>query len=371
MKSNKHSIIFVNPVERVSVQGRHLQMFMIEGKDGSVIPTARMNKVREEDVAHQFKFPVDLNNPTGSIYTGFDRVIENPFKGMAAEEVMSEYGLNDKWADFVTKLVNQDKISKQVYYEIKHGKNPGFYTNIKSQDPKNPNYIETVKLILYPRPNRFTTETPDSEIKIELIRLHKKIADSKDKIIPGIHDWYVSQENEAEQEHAKKQEVIKKAIANLYLLQTSNTRYKNYQMASLMKDKRGDVLIKGEVSDMKVDRVLDTFIQNDTKDQMDNISQFLTRVDQLTSREGSIKFNLEYLIQQAINCNVMTSRDGYITWNSKAGTPNVSKWSNFDKMLAFFTKEYLAYSPKEKDATNWYLDLFTEVKSKGAWLEDI
>jgi len=153
MKSNKHSIIFVNPVERVSVQGRHLQMFMIEGKDGSVIPTARMNKVREEEVPHQFKFPVDLNNPTGSVYTGFEKVIENPFKGMSPEEVMSDYGLNDKWADFITKLVNQDKISKQIYYEIKHGKNPGFYTSVKSQDPKNPNYIETVKLILKQRQN--------------------------------------------------------------------------------------------------------------------------------------------------------------------------------------------------------------------------
>lgn len=370
MKNSKHTILFVNPVERISVQGRHLQMFMIEGKDGNVIPTARMNKVREEYVPHQFKFPADFRNQN-LVYTGFEKLIDNPFKGMEASELMSDYGLGDKWSLFLEKVVKQDKITKQTYFEIKHGKEPNFYTNVKSGDYKNPNYLENVRLLLYPRPNRFTTETPESEIKIELIRLHKKIANSKEDILPGVHDWFVSQENEAEQEHAKKQEIIKKAIAHLYLLQTTSSKYRNYQMAILLKDKRGDQLGKGELTDMKVTRMLDDYVQKDTKDQMFNVSAFLERVDQLSNLEGSLKFSIEYLIQQAINTNIITSRDGYLIWNSKAGTPNVSKWTDFQKMLNFFYREFKAYNPKEKDSTNWFHELFVEVKSRGIILEEI
>jgi hypothetical protein len=369
MKNSNHTILFVNPIDRISVQGRHLQMFMIEDKDGNAIPTARMNKVREEYIAHQFKFPADFRN-TNLLYTGFEQLITNPYKDLEVSELMSEFGLGDKWSLFAEKIVKQDKLTKQTYFEIKHGKEPNYYTNVKSGDYKNPTYIESLKLLLYPRPNRFTTETPDSEIKIELLKLHKKIANSKDEILPGIHDWYVSQENEAEQEHAKKQEIIKKAIAHLYLLQTTNTKYRNYQMAIILKDKRGDQLVKGDVTDMKVTRTLDDFIQKDTKDQMFNVIQFLGRVDQLSTLEGSLKFSIEYLIRQAINTNVMTSRDGYIIWHSKSGTPNVSKWTDPDKMTAFFSKEHRAYNPKEKDSTNWFYELFTEVKSKGITIED-
>lgn len=367
MKSN--TIIFVNPVESISVQGRHLQMFLIEGKDGNVIPTSRMNKVREDDVPHQFKFPADFKNPTSLIYTGFEQTIPNPYKGMSVEDVLSEYGLGEKWAEYLNKIVLQPRITKQVFYEIKHAKDPGFYTNIKSENLSKGTYLEKLKVLLYPRPNRFTTESQENEIKIELVRLHKRIANSKDEVIPGVHNWYISQENEAEEQLAKKQEVIKKAIANLYLLQTSNSKFKNYQMAIILKDVRGENIAKGEMSPMAIDRTLDAYVQKDTKDQMFNVYAFIEKIEQLATLEGSIKFNLEYLIQQAINSNVFVSRDGYITWNSKSGTPNVSKWTNYDKMLAFFIKEYKNYNPKEKDATNWYIDLYNEVKSKGIALE--
>jgi len=48
MKSSKDvTIIFVNPVPRISAQGRHKQVFTMIGKTGELVPTTGMQKNKE------------------------------------------------------------------------------------------------------------------------------------------------------------------------------------------------------------------------------------------------------------------------------------------------------------------------------------
>lgn len=369
MKSG-YTTIFVNPIERVSAQGRHLYMYYSQNKTGELVPVTKMNATMAGGVAKIYKFSENAFDKS-KIITGLNKSIENPFKGLTSEEVASTYGLGDKWMPLLDKIVLQSTITKQTYFEIKHGKVPGYYTDDKFYDgnEKRPSYLKELTLVLYDRPNQFSNQNQDSEMKMELIRLHEKIANNKQEANSGLHHFYISQEDEAEQEIANKREIIEKATAHLYLLKTQKSRLRAYQAAVILKDYKGETLVKGELTDSRVNNILSEYVGRTDKNQIDNCLKFLQRVEQLESREGLEKFEVEYLVQQAVNTNVVTSRDGYLFWNSKSGTPNVAKWTDYDRMINFFVKEKAVYDKKDKDKTNWYGELYEEVKEKGIRLE--
>lgn len=369
MKSN-YTTIYVNPVERLSAQGRHQYMYYSQNKTGEFIPISKMNSTMANGVAKIFKFPENAYDKT-KIITGLNSSIQNPFKGLTPEEVLSTYGLTEKWQSLLEKIVNQNTITKQTYYEIKHGKIPGYYTDDKFYDgnEKRPSYLKELTLVLYDRPNLFSSQNPDSELKIELIKLHSKIAKTKSEANPSFHLFYISQEEEAEIEAAAKREIIEEATANLYLLKTQKSKFRSYQMAILLKDDKGETLMKGETTETKINNLLSDYVGKNDKYQIDNCNKFLEKVKLLNSREGLEKFEIEYLIQQSVNANIITSRDGYLYWNSKSAIPNVSKWTNYDRLVNFFIKEKATHDLKDKDKTNWYSELLDEVLSKGIRIE--
>jgi hypothetical protein len=369
MKSN-YTTIFVNPVERISAQGRHLHMYYSQNKSGEMIPQAKMNSTMAGGSAKVYKFPENAYDKT-KLVTGLNVSMDNPFKGLTVEEVLSSFNLQDKWQTLLEKIVLQSSITRQTYLEIKHGKTPGHYTDDKFYDgnEKRPSYLKELTLVLYDRPNMFSNQTPDSEMKMELIKLHGKIASNKQEANTSFHHFFISQEDEAEQEIANKREIIEKATAHLYLLKTQKNKIRPYQMGIILKDYKGDVLMKGDLLEGRISNILSDYVGKADKYQIDNCNKFLAKVEQVSTREGLDKFETEYLIQQAINTNVFTSRDGYIFWNSKTGVPNVSKWSDFERMVNFFVKEKITFDPKDKEKTNWYGELFEEVKEKGIRME--
>jgi len=369
MKSN-YTTIFVNPVERLSAQGRHLHMYYSQNKSGEMIPVAKMNSTMSGGVAKVYKFPENAHDKT-KIITGLNQPMDNPFKGLTAEEVGSTYGLNEKWQPIIEKILGQNSITRQTYFEIKHGKIPGYYTDDKFYEgnEKRPSYLKELTLVLYDRPNMFTNQTSDSEMKMELIKLHSKIASNKQQANSSFHHFFISQEDEAEQEIANKREIIEKATAHLYLLKNQKSKIRPYQMAVILKDYKGDTLIKGEVIESKTANTLSEYISKADKHQIDNCNKFLAKIEQISTREGLDKFEIEYLIQQSVNTSVVTTRDGYLFWNSKSAVPNVSKWTDYDRMVNFFLKEKITYNPEDKDKTNWYGELLEEVKDKGIRIE--
>jgi len=74
------------------------------------------------------------------------------------------------------------------------------------------------------------------------------------------------------------------------------------------------------------------------------------------------------LIQQALNGNVITARDGRYTWHSQIQDPNVGEFTSSLTFKNFMLSEYENYSEKS-ESQNWYKILFDEVKSKNIWVE--
>jgi len=68
---------------------------------------------------------------------------------------------------------------------------------------------------------------------------------------------------------------------------------------------------------------------------------------------------------------VLKNTDGYIVWVNKSSTPNVYKWSDYDKLVSFILSDMLIYDPTSDDTsiTNWYGELLKEVRAKQMWVE--
>lgn len=368
--------LWVNPVERISYQGRHKQVYTIMTENG-IIPTVSMKKVKEDNVASEYGFPYDPQ--TGKLYTGYEQLVVNPFHNLKVSDVLSMYGLSSDWQKLLPEIVKQDKIKKQTLREIEHGVEPDFYTSdVKYTMTNMPSdmsewgkktYLQGLKLILYPRPNPFENSTPRQELLMDMIYQLPVIAKNKAEANPAFHDWFISQENEAEAEKAKKQEVIEEAVATLYKLKTEYSRYKNYQFAIILRNKDSKQILKGVVSDETVKNTLSRFISNKDNHQLDNIEQFMNLFGLFKSKEGAKKFEIMYLVQQALNYNIIGQRDNQFVWYSKAGSPDVyNLGSSYEKMIGFFLKEFNAYNPKA-DLSNWYKELIEELNVKNVWIE--
>jgi hypothetical protein len=377
MDKKSLKVIYVSPLERLSYQGRHKQTYTIKTDQG-IVPLSTMGKAKEFGTTSMYKFPP--NPETNRLHTGLDKVVDNPFKGMSVEDVMSSYSLIPDWADPVSRIIGQDKIKKQTLLEIRHSVEPNYYrpdiTFSMFNMPRNPNnipeknYLETLELILYPRPNRFSNETPRQELLMQMVyQLPNVIAPNKQVANSAIHDWYISEENEAELELAKQNEVIETAMYNLHKLKREYGDHRAYQVAVVLRDRNGQSWIKGKVSPQTVNNKLSEKLNSKDSDRLENISKFLEVMAMFESMEGLEKLEIKYLVQQALNTNVIGLRDKQYIWHSKAGDPNVYQLgADFDKVVAFFFKEFKQYNP-ESDLSNFYFDLLEEVKTKNVRFE--
>lgn len=378
---NQNTVLYVNPVPRISVQGRDKQNYMIiDPRTGDVRSSGQMNKSKEFTTTEEFSFP--YNPDTGRLETGLDVSIRSPFKDADPQRLMTQYALPSDWAKLLPEIVVKDKISKQVYYEIIGGVEPDFYTSRVPYTifnmPHNvadikTTYLQEFKMILYGRPNRFEDDggkkTARQRLSMLLCKVHPKIANSKAEANSAYHSWYISEENEAEREVNAKRNLLNKAAYHMYKLQNEFDNYRNFQVAILLKDEADVPIITNRVSPAKVEAALNGYI-DDKHHQAENCESFLEVMELLDTPDGLMKFEVRFLVQQAINTNVIAVRDGYYVWHSKAGEPNVFKHSHYEKLLELLITEMQAYNPEE-DVTNWYGELLKEVKSKGAWIEDV
>lgn len=377
MKSQSKTTIFVNPIARISAQGRHKQMFVVQQTTGEFMPTTGMGKNKEFDVPSEYSFR--LNTSTNKLITGLDKMIENPFKGLDPSNILEDYSLSQDWLPQLQQIVKQDQIKLQTKYEIMDNVGYNFYTsdvaynmfssNWKANIDKPKNFLETFKIILYDRPNMFTDETPRGRLSLALIKNHPKIAKTKIEGNTAVHDWYISEENEAQMEKAKKRSIIQDAIKTWGNLADSTTPYIIYQLASLLKTHDGSSIVRGKMNDASVREKVSDYIFEPTSSQLENIEKFNKIAAMLSNKDDKQRFQAMYLIQQAINTDVVGVRNGFFIWHSKSALDNIYKHTSYDAFVSTIQREYSNYNPKDKDVANWYKDLFDEVTNKGAWVE--
>lgn len=382
MKNNTRKV-WVNPVERISPQGRDRQPYQIIDKAGNIRNTTNLKKTREPDTGVVYSFP--FNSKNGKLYTGLNELVINPYHGMDVVDLSQMFEVHREYSDLLSSFVKKERITRQELLELQHGKAPGEYhngtgftmfqppTNIADFD-KGKGELAKLRLVLYPRPNAFKSGTIGSDLKIAMIdALVKagKIAKSKDLANPAIHEFYVSEDNEEETNMAKKRDFIEDAISKLVKLKKESPYFKAYQFATILRTKGNQTLIKGESTPERVKTVLSDFISDNNSNQMEHVSRFTKLWDLSVTPEGADKVMVYYTVQQALNTGVLMYRENQYIWPSKSGTPDMyNLGTSFEKISNFFLKEMNTPIPKgKKIVTNFYQDLVDEVKSKNIKFE--
>ncbi len=375
----KNHVLFVNPVQGTSVQGRHTRQYKtFDPVTGEEVNSSPLNQSRGSKVHDIYKFKADYAKR--KLITGLDELIENPFKGKKATELQVEFGLSKLWDSLLESLVEEERISKQREFEVRDGVDPDFYTSEMKgstllsagkgthRDAEVPTFLQDFKLVLYPRTNRFSSDSPRGRLSMQLIKNHSRIAESVDDINPVTHRFFISEENEAQERKIKKREIITEAAYNYETLKRKFEAYDRYKAAIILKDNIGNNILKGRATDDKVKEVLLEYISSSNRHQLSNSERITALVERMSIAEESYKIDIEYLIQQALNSNVITARDGRYTWHSQIQDPNVGEFTSSLTFKNFILSEYQNYSEKS-ESQNWYKVLFDEVKSKNIWVE--
>lgn len=375
--------VYVNPVERVSPQGRDRQSYQIIDKSGNIKNTTNLKKTREPDTGVVYSFP--FNTKSGKLYTGLSELVINPYHGMDVTDLSQMFEIHREYIDLLPAFVKKERVTYQELLELKHGKAPNDYHNGSgftmfnapsdmSKFDEGKGELAKLRLVLYPRPNMFKTDTIVSELKIAMIdALVKagKIAKSKDLANPSIHEFYVSEDNEEETNLAKKRDLIEAAVYKLVKLKNESPNFKAYQFATVLRTKNNQTLVKGESTPERVKAVLSNYISDTNSDQMEHVERFSKLWDLSVTPEGADKVMVYYTLQQAINTGVILYREKQYLWPSKLSTPDMYELgTSFEKISLLFLKEMNTPIPKGKQVvTNFYQDLMNEVKAKNIKFE--
>lgn len=374
MKSHE---IWVNPIKRPSPQGRHKQVYSFIDSNNNLVATRSMDKIKEDNVTETFFFP--RHPETNKLVTGLDKLVDNEFLGADPKEIKLKYNLGTEWDMMLETLVNQPKIKKQIWYEILDSVAPNTYTNETTASMVEPlsyrkgverNFLETFNVILYPRANRFASDTTRGRLAIELMHVLNRVARSSESVNPSIHDWYISEENESLVENKKKRDIYKKAMHLLYELQNNSPEFEAYKIGSILKYNTNEPVVRGEISKIALEQKLDSYLADNSESQERYLTSFIDLAEAAKTPEGSASNYIKYMVQQALNTGVFTFRDGQYLWHSKANQPSLYKiTSDYEKLVAFFLREYNTFNPKDQDTSNWYNELRIELVNKNVRFE--
>jgi len=304
-------------------------------------------------------------------------MVDNDFKGMDVLTLKSQRSLSNGWDDYLDRIVEQDKISRQTLYEIMDGVEPDYYSSRIQYDSLNPgnlfgggekerSFIEQFEIIMYDGANVFSSDTSRGRLAIQLLKNRSDVASDK-QFNPNSHRWYIAEENEEELDRVKVHELENEAVFYLYDLKSNYPEFKMYQFAIQIKTNNNIPLVKGEVAPSIVYDQLNTYIKAKTKDKKDNINKFIDLFNKF--KKSQHLFEMDYLIQQGVNANCLFYDKGQLYWKDKSGEPNVYKWRNDEAFRAFLLEEESKYNPKEKEMSNYYIDFKNELKAKGIRLK--
>jgi hypothetical protein len=374
MKSHE---IWVNPVKRVSAQGRHKQVYSFIDSNNNLVATRSMDKIKEDNVTEIFQFP--RNSETNKLVTGLDKQIENEFLGADPDELKNRFNLDESWDKTLSIIVTSPKIKKQTYYEILDGVTSNYYTNDTTHNITEPlnykkgvtkNFLESFQVILYPRGNRFESNSQRGRLAIEMMKVLNRVANTQAAVNPSMHTWFISEENESIMESKKRRDIYKKAMHLMYELQNGQPDFELYKIGSILKFVNTEPVIRGKVSKNAVEEKIDQYLNDSSDAQTTYLTSFIELAEALNTSEGKVSNLIKYTVQQALNTGVISFRDGNYIWHSKSNQPALYKFtSDYGKLIAFFVREYNNFNPTDVETSNWFNELKNELINKDVRFE--
>lgn len=294
--------VYIYAVPRESAQKRH-QYTHWNGK--------KLNKTKAASAYTSFS--PSVSSSKGMLNTGFWELEVNPYYS-ESEEAAMELGLPNAWID--KGVYKRKKITRQEYLEIKHHREPGFYTSISPKPVTlgrekgfKPTFLQSFIYMLNDGLTVLDLDDPRDEIMYYLAIQSPKIANSFEEI-GAFTDFYIAKVNESEERKATKRRQSRKATAALVdLIDTKGINVAR-KVAVVLK------LIKGVVSNEALENTLDDFInQAEDRKKSQNIQKFMDVYELLGSKAGKERLDAMFILQNALNERIITQSRGRHTWH--------------------------------------------------------
>lgn len=374
---NSMSVLHIIPVKRISVQNRHTQMSKSKDNNGNSNTYAlQKNKV----VISQGRTASDTltfsKRGDGQYFdAGLSEQITNPFYTKKDDiishiaEIRNLHGLSDNWLRSLEGICKQSEISKQTYLEIKFGLEPNDLTervpkrkNGKLVDTEDQTILSRFRYSFYDRTNILKDDTLKGALAIQLVKNHRRIALNKSVANSSQHFYYIDEKEETKfLRTQKRNHSVLRASAKLFEIienTSSSSDLSNnvlYKIASQCKYKSGQVVVKGKPTPIAIDREINTYIQKNVPDQLHNSEYFLSVVK--TMENNPALFNVNFLVQQAINCKVVYYSNGYLLWRDFKDKEGWYRHDSKELFAAFILDHLNKYDPEQPEQINAFNEL--------------
>lgn len=243
----------------------------------------------------------------GNLNTGFEKTIENPWFGKKSQS------LPTIWQN--KKLETREEITRQEYFEIKLGFEPGYLTSIAKKvfDNKPTPWIQSWWKD-FEEMTILDLDNPEDELTFWLLKqAHPdKCANSWSERTP-FSRLYISQINEDEVKVTKRTEILESTIVKISALKNEHIESDIRKVATILN------IIRGEVSIEKIKNSLSDYIMKRQSNQDENIKKFNKLYDEMQDVKGRETFEARYLLQECINNRVVSDYKGKYIWSSKKG----------------------------------------------------
>lgn len=239
-------------------------------------------------------------------------------------------GLYKPWIENGVQKKSKDgsDLILQDYYEQKHSKPKGFYTNILSDsrgerfDEKSRTYIETLFIIMSEGTTVLDLDNPEDEIKYEAILESHFFANSEKEW--RSYKWpkaqfYIALENESDEIKYQKSVAKSGAIAELHSSDLS-LPYKRQIIIILSISNARTILQEAQVHNLLMD-----FIEASTGTVGSNIDKFKELTNLVKTPKGRIELESRYLLQEAQDFSVIREKQGSYIWVRPTGTITIGE----------------------------------------------
>lgn len=297
-------------------------------------------------------FSVPTNSRTGQYNVFSTEPVKNNF-------YKTKDALPSNWIQN-PEIKNEENISEQTYYELKHNVAPGTY-NIDGFNMKNPStektFFQNFRFSLNAEGiTILDTKNPKDEI---IYLIFKKSSESyNSNFAMSLQDLYgknaaaryyiadVEVEREAKLKYQRKG---LGAAAKLSTALDTLSESKLYKIATVLK------LVSGKTSKEGVEEKLLDYL-NQTSDADRNKEKLVNVIKQASETNLADAFEIDYLIQECINQKVITPTPDAYLWHSQKGTNRYELAKTIERLAK------LLADTKNKEIVEMLKD---ELKQKG------
>jgi hypothetical protein len=383
--------MIVAPVPSPSVQGRDTHRFTYRDKDGKTIKGPIMNKRKAIGASgHSATDTLRFSISGGRVKAGMSEKMPNPWyvgeytsktkevdTRRKVTEIMSAYGLSgEEWDKELSLIIYQEEITTQRYLEILGGFAKDYYTELCppkkgyfwSEEDLTP--LMQFSYVFYDRENVIEDDTPKQRLAQQLVRMKTdKIAPNKNMINTATHMYYIAEENEQAKESKRKNDYENQAIValvtlkNNYPLDANIAEWPLYQVSTMLTH-NNKPLVKGAMPPVTVEQKLNSYIKDKQFGGINACKDFLAKV-QLFEKNKE-RFYIEYLVQQAVNTNVIGMNNGFVFWfDQKSKKEEWYKFNSLEDFATFLQTEYDKHDPDQNLGTA-YEEFLEQLKERQA-----